>query len=70
MNLTIESINTAKTLNKQGKLKIHDRYIETNQPKIEKGISLNGEIILGYEYTPEVFIKSNIQVNNVGIIYR
>jgi len=58
--LTSESIKAAKILTKQGKLKINDRYKDTNQPKVEKGISLNGELILGYAYNPEVFIKSDI----------
>jgi len=72
--LTLESIKVAKTLTKQGKLKIHDRYIETNQPKVEKGISYTGELILSYNYNPDVFIKSDIsgklcryyiQINNI-----
>jgi len=48
----------AKRAYKEGRLKAGDVYVDSGAPKISKGVSMNGEEIYGYDYSPDLFSKS------------
>lgn len=57
-----DAIQKAKQLRKAGKLEIMDVYKIHKCDKVEKGFDRSGEIIYGYPYQPDLFIKSDVSL--------
>lgn len=57
--ITAEDIAAARAKRKARTLVQGDVYADNRLPKVEKGIDKRGELIYGYPYAPDLFLKSD-----------